>query len=981
MYGGSSNVVLRYLRGIIRRQGGGGVSDGQLLERFVKERDETAFEVLVWRHGPMVLALGQRLLHNAHDAEDVLQATFLTLVRKASSIGDGESLSSWLYKVAYRIALRSQARAAKMKTEGRLLEEVPAPETADDSTWRELRSLLDAAIQRLPEKYRTAIILCDLQGKTHREAAEQLGCAVGTISTRVTRAREMLRKRLSHRGMALSLGVLSAALAQRIASAMPAVLTAATVRAAASFVSEGSTTGIVSANVVELIEGANQAMFMTRFKMAALLLLALGGVAVGVGVTARREAPAPATEPPPVEAAKSKTEKTPKETVTVRGRVLDPDGKPVKDARLYWPRVPKTEPRIGDEIEISQRAKSDVEGRFRFELPRSDIHPEWPNVCLLAVADGYGADGVELPKGNPSPKVTLRLVKDQPIEGRVISTEGKPLAGVNVRIMAVGKTRQERLDDFLADWKRKDPHATDRALGKLSQSMFLSRNEKSSQAVTDKDGRFHLQGAGVERMVLVELHAPGLTPAPLMVINRAGFDPTAWNKAARDNIPPESRRPEHPPLLYGPKVEYVAVTGRRIEGTMRETGSGKPVPGYRIVVRIPNGLEINAVSDKEGKYHLLGVPKMKQYMLFALPPANSAWLPTAASSEDKEGLQTVQVDFTVARGIVVSGRVLDRSTGKGERVAVRFVPLPGNKFFGKPGYDYYKYAQQEWKMPEVHEVGRYQLAVLPGPGVLMVLVRSDQKEPGCQAVNPYKQGDFDANDREHVKIVESTYGGRSFLTALENHSEYLNIQNAVKLLDLAPDAGTAKCDVFVERGATRTIHIEDADGKPLKGTTIGGVTAMWPIALTSEEASCTVFALDPKKPRRLFFFHSQRQLAGTLTLRGDEKEPVVVRLGRAGSVVGRLINGNGQPLAGADINLSLFDEPGRSLYRVAQHQPTARTDKDGRFRLEGIVPELRFRLGIVRGRTFFLGEPPIGDKQLKRAETLDLGEVRVKPGP
>jgi hypothetical protein len=503
--------------------------------------------------------------------------------------------------------------------------------------------------------------------------------------------------------------------------------------------------------------------------------------------------------------------------------------------------------------------------------------------------------------------------------------------------------------------------------------MFLPQNEKSFQAVTDKNGRFRLQGAGVERMVLVRLRGPGLTPAPLLVINRSGFDPSPWNKAARENIPPEERRPSGLPLLYGPTIEYVAEIGRRIEGTVREAGSGKPVPGYRITINVPNGFDINAHSDKEGKYKLLGVPKMKEYPLFAFPPANSAWLPAAARSEDAAGLRALQVDFTVARGIVVSGRILDRGSGKGVRASVRFVPLPGNKFFGKPGYDFYKHNQWDDKMTDAQEAGRYQLAVLPGPGVLLVQASGGQKANGDHKVNPFKPAEFDAKDRERFKITERDGG---FLTALDNHFDL--IEQAVKVLDLAPDAGSAQCDLYLERGAVRTILIKDNDGKPLTGTTVAGVTAWGRSTFPIKDVACTVFALDPKKPRHLLFLHVKRNLTGTLTLRGDEKEPVVVRLGPAGAVKGRLLSSDGQPLAGADVNLGLSDGIVFGLYHEARHHPTIRTDRDGRFYLEGIMPEVKFTLGIVQRQTVFVVEPDIGVKHVKLGETLDLGDLRVK---
>jgi RNA polymerase sigma factor (sigma-70 family) len=988
MAGRQPNLILQHLRNLLRRRESGNLTDGQLLDRFVRERDEAAFEVLVWRHGPMVLALGQRLLRNPHDAEDVVQATFLTLVRKAGSIGKGESLSSWLYKVAYRIALRARARAAKIIADSWPVEDVPDADAADEVAWRELRPLLDAAIEHLPEKYRAAVILCDLQGKTHREVAEQLGCPVGTVSTRVKRARQLLRKRLAHHGLILPAGALGVTLSSHAFAAIPAPLTASTLRAASLLMSNpDGAAGILSARVVELIEGANKAMLMSRFKIVALLALMGGAVAAGAGVMARREPPLqPPAAAPRAEKDRPATAKKPAEDiVTVRGRVLDLDGKPVKGARLYWPRMPKKQPSRGFEIEniaFPLRARTDAEGRFRFELPPSDCQkPDWWHVSALlsAVADGYGVDFADLPKKGEPAEPTLQLVKDQPIEGRILSTEGKPLAGVRVRLMAVATTPQGRLDDFLTAWKEGGERGPDQAFQKLSRQMFLSPDEKSFRAVTDEDGRFRLRGAGIERVAMVRLDGPGFTPEMLVVVNRAGFDATALNKAARDAMPPSSRRPDHPLLLYGPKIEYVATAGRRIEGTVREAGSGKPVPGYVIFVRT-NGLEVNAVSDKEGKYKLLGVPKMKQYMLFAQPPANSAWLPAAADGKDAAGLRTVQVDFTVARGIIVRGHVLDRATGKGVHARLRFMPLPGNKFFGKPGYDYVESFRNEQTMTDDREAGRYQLAVMPGPGVLMTQVRElSETASGGQKMNPYKPAEFDAKDRQRVQFLEINGGDRCFRIALENQFESLDFQNAVKVLDLAPDAGTVKYDLFVERGATRTLHIEDADGKRLKGTTVAGVTATWPAVLTIKDANCTIFALDPKKPRRVFFLHAKRKLTGTLLLRGDEKEPVVVRLGQADPVIGRLLTSDGQPLAGADIYLNWNDAVGNQLYGGINKRPRVRTDKDGHFRFEGIVPELKFKLGIIRGETIFLGDPPIGVRQAKAGEPLDLGDIRVKP--
>jgi RNA polymerase sigma factor (sigma-70 family) len=180
------------------------VSDAALLGRFVRERDQGAFELLVWRHGPMVLGACRRVLRHEQDAEDAFQAAFLILARKAASIGKGESLGRWLNKVAYRAALR--ARQAARRCEARL-DERPPPEVersgpAELLAGQEMGAVLDEGINLLPEKYRVAFVLCYLEGKTNAEAAELLGCPKGTVLSRLARARERLRRRLTVRHFA-----------------------------------------------------------------------------------------------------------------------------------------------------------------------------------------------------------------------------------------------------------------------------------------------------------------------------------------------------------------------------------------------------------------------------------------------------------------------------------------------------------------------------------------------------------------------------------------------------------------------------------------------------------------------------------------------------------------------------------------------------------------------------------------------------------
>ena len=166
-----TNGLIWHLRKIGLLLDDAGMPDGQLLKSFLAQRDETAFAALMRRHGPMVLGVCRRILRNSHDAEDAFQATFLVLVRKARSIGRPELLGNWLYGVAYRTALAARGAAAKRRLKER---DMAKPEAVEENGTQELAAILDRELVQLPEKYRVPIVLCDLEGKTRKEAARSL---------------------------------------------------------------------------------------------------------------------------------------------------------------------------------------------------------------------------------------------------------------------------------------------------------------------------------------------------------------------------------------------------------------------------------------------------------------------------------------------------------------------------------------------------------------------------------------------------------------------------------------------------------------------------------------------------------------------------------------------------------------------------------------------------------------------------------------
>ncbi len=262
-------------------------SDAELLERFVSGRDESAFAALVSRHGPMVFGVCRRLLRHAQDAEDAFQATFLILVRKAAVIGRRELLGNWLYGVAMRVASRARLLAARRQTRETTNREHMAVATRDsDESW-ELASAITEEVRGLPIKYRIPVVLCYLEGRSNEAAAGELGCPIGTIKTRLSRAREMLRKRLTRRGLILGTTAITTALStELLAVSLPPALLDSTLKAAVSFAAEDVAAGIVSAQTVALTKGVLHTMFVAKMKTLAVLGLALLLLIGGTGAFA-----------------------------------------------------------------------------------------------------------------------------------------------------------------------------------------------------------------------------------------------------------------------------------------------------------------------------------------------------------------------------------------------------------------------------------------------------------------------------------------------------------------------------------------------------------------------------------------------------------------------------------------------------------------------------------------------------------------------
>jgi RNA polymerase sigma factor (sigma-70 family) len=428
MSGGQLDSVLRHLRKLVGTSADED-SDGRLLERFLARRDEAAFATLLARHGPMVWGVCRRLLPEAHDAEDAFQATFLVLVRRARSLDRRGSLAGWLHAVAGRVALRARAGHGRQQP---LTEEVSAMNATDppsEAARRELRALIDEELRRLPEKYRGPVLLCDVQGRSHDEAARQLGYPAGSMSWRLARGRELLRRGLERRGVALAAGALAALLAEDATAAVPAAVTEATTRAVL-LVAAGA--GTLPAQLAALVDGTARALAVARLKLLAALL-ALGLLVAAGGVAAQRALTAGRAPSPQPEQRAENVEPAP------------PPAPPVKDTPN------KSEPAPAPPV-----AKPP---------PRVDLH------------------GDPLPPGAVTRLGTLRLRQADGVSAFAFSPDGKLLATAgDLKVGPLDKTLRATAGDSTDGWL----HVWDVATGKLVSRL---REGGVTQVAFSPDGK------------------------------------------------------------------------------------------------------------------------------------------------------------------------------------------------------------------------------------------------------------------------------------------------------------------------------------------------------------------------------------------------------------------------------------------------------------------------------------------------------------
>lgn|GEM_PF-1070606 len=974
MASGQQGVGLPTFRTLFGVGAVGSMSDGQLLGRFVAGGDEVreaAFSALVARHGPMVLGVCRALLGDPHDADDAFQAIFLALARKARTIRDPELLGSWLYTVAQHTARKARAqRARRLDRESReeMMRETPNQGLQDGDRngsgglEREDAEALHEEVGRLPKTLRTPIVLCYIEGLTHEETARRLKCPVGTIRSRMARARGLLRGRLTRRGFALPALVLAAEITPRgVRAAVPASLAEQTVRAASQVVVNATVAGSASAFVSRLTEEVIATMFWNKMAMTASALVMMMLCATGVGwVLAQGGDPqtpdpgrrvasphlTPRHEAPPAKPDVSGTLSRPPDsafgaTMTVTGRVLDPDGRPLAGAKVACYLFPLHRRRSGEDYAprlIAPGATTDDAGRFRLSAPRT-ASAKYFRVCVVAGLQGFGVSWQALDPDAEHPDVDVRLRPEQLARGRLIDLQGQGAAGVNVVVTEVAESFNGDREavvffNLVPDFFPWPPATT-----------------------TDAQGRFTLHGIGQGESVEFQVRDDRFARQDLRI------------KAE------DASRPQGSTFVLNPS--------HIIEGRVTYADSGKPAAHALLVAQ--GGRYISGEADAEGRFRLNPFDENpersetgeKLFTVDAHPREGELYMSLSKQFAWPGGALRQTVDFALPRGVLLRGTVKDAESGKPlEEVQVQYQPLPNVP------YEPREYILTgSWTPAMTDRDGTFAMGVLPGKGHLVILGPTSEyvmMEYGSQILSRGRSGGL----RQYAQAV----------TPIEVDRKLEPIEVAIKL----------------KKGGTLEGRVLDPEGKPVER---GALVTDFNV---SDEANrwgghrveirngrFLLHGLDLSRPYHILLTDHKHRWGAAVdrSITGMGEAPLTIQLAPCGAARVRMLDASGKPLVNYKPGLQAMVIKGRyqldyfdqniyddSLAAAAgspyldgrRNTEIPCTDAEGRVTVDGLIPGAIYRLLTTERGYLTLDSALLKDFSVASGHTTDLGDVTIK---
>jgi RNA polymerase sigma factor (sigma-70 family) len=892
------------------------VPDGQLLDRFVRRRDEAAFAMLVQRHGPLVLGVCRRLLHGWHDAEDAFQTTFLALARKAHSVGNAGSVAGWLYRVAYHAAIRARARSAdRIRHEVR--RETPAPQDPlAEVTGRELMTVLYGELQRLADSHRLPLVLCYLEGRTCDEASRQLGLSLRTFKRRLDEARARLRRRLERRGLGLPAALLAAGVATE---AVPKSLASSAIRAACA------EAGMASTGVAGLVQTTLLGMRLTR-RMAALLValtVSIAAAAVGLLGFQAPAQPAVAFETPDDRPAAQPKEK---KTMSVAGRVLDVDGKPLAGAGVAIVGEPKVPYKGGELSEGGPRVlgvtKADANGRFGLDVARTSVL-QFKSVMAVAGGSGHAIGWQELNPDAAQHDAELRLTKEHVVHGRFVDLQGQPAAGVRVYLdMVFRPTKGEYKGVQLREGSKDLPFWP-------------------APMITDAQGRFMISGVGKGTMARLTLGDERYAKQYFMI------DPDKDGAG-------EFSRPLEPAHL--------------IQGVVRYADTGKPVPNARLSVyagmdELGSWYGLDGRADAHGRFHINPTPG-RLFQVTAYAPDGEPYLALRKLVRWPKAALKQEVELQLPRGVLVRGKVTEAQSGKPvDQTSVQYIPRDDNP-------NRKEELLSGWENTTVSTAdGSFSLCVLSGRGTLLIHAPTPHfilTELGSRELAIGKPGGLRSYAHAFVPLDLKVGPTHDVTVTLRRGA-------SVKGRLLNPDGKPVAEALMISR-LKILAHSPNWRGFPD----------------VVRDGRFEVHGLDATKSCPVYFLDAKNKLGATVELSGRQSGgEVVVHLAPCGSVATRMLDAAGKPMARQHLMLEMIVTPGfprfnNKAYEAGKlaadsdvvanidrlnHWDGPLTDAEGRITVPALIP----------GATYRISDPIDRENMIKAEFTAQSGKTLKLP--
>lgn len=733
---------------------------------------------------------------------------------------------------------------------------------------------------------------------------------------------------------------------------------------------------------VNLIVGATYTLAARPDKFAILAkdLTANPGEAVDLGdlvidPTAKNGAAATPKRPPIVTKSEETVDTKPAAdasesvpaTITVRGTVLDPEDQPVAGAtvRAQTPLWAMLKPLVPDGWEPPvTETKSAANGEFEISFATqplgdlSHLNPQWAEIwkqtVVAASAPGFGPAWVEYEDiQQPDQPVTLQLVEDLPVQGRVVNLEGDPLAGETITIGGPSAAQDEDLSAWLAAITAGEPPWT--AWKKTPKSIDPGLAGIPETVVSDEDGRFEIRGVGRERHFYVMLESENAAHKRVKVATRL-MEPV---QAVVSTPPFAAVEP-----VFGARFTFAATPARVVTGAVRDANTGAPLVGAKVESysladrpRHANIRVLKTVTDEDGRFRLVGMPKGDGNRVLVLPNDDQPYFMREFEIPNPSGLAPVDVTIDVHRGIWITGRVTDAETGEPVHARLHYLPYLTNTFAQDvPEFDDNGNVNGDQLRYQTKPDGTYRLVGLPGPAVIGVesVLKAYPMGQGYAELPGPKEGD-----------------GRYVATYRNPVNPMAKWPTAMTYIDPSAGVESVTVDFQLTAGGRVAMRIVDPDGQPLSGAEVTGRQSRSGISEANNDPDFEAVNFGTDEERTILFRHKDRGLGWVQRIKGSDagSDPVVVKLQPVATVTGRLMTTLGDPITG--MVLEAVPLPSGDF---ARHLPKITTNQDGRFTYE-ILPGAKYTLQGRGGGFVYVALAR--DLAVKPGQKIDLGDLRI----